>query len=189
MIAIGYVFAVIKIEIEGFKMELKNKKIVFLGDSITQGVGVSDISKTYWKKFEENDGAFVKGFGISGTRIAKQQKEYNKEYDENSFITRVGIMDEDADIVVVFGGTNDYGHGDAAMGNMEDRTDDTFYGALHNLYTELINKYPYSDIVVMTPCHRLEENRKYNKEGIRNIATLKDYVDAIKEVTRSLTTE
>ena len=93
-------------------------------------------------------------------------------------------MDEDADIVVVFGGTNDYGHGDAAMGNIEDRTDDTFYGALHNLYTELINKYPYSDIVVMTPCHRLEENRKYNKEGIRNIATLKDYVDAIKEVAQ-----
>lgn len=164
-------------------MELKNKKIVFLGDSITQGVGVSDLSNTYWKLFEKLDGCTVCGFGISGTRIAKQQVETtdNPSFDKY-FRSRVCELDADADIVVVFGGTNDYGHGDAAIGKMSDRTDDTFYGALHNLYLDLIKKYPNGQIVIMTPAHRLNEENYYNSRGLRTAGTLKDYVNIIIEV-------
>ncbi len=38
-------------------------------------------------------------------------------------------MDNDADIIIVFGGTNDFGNGDAPFGEMSDRTPYTFYGA------------------------------------------------------------
>jgi lysophospholipase L1-like esterase len=162
-------------------MDIKGKKMLFLGDSITQGAKVDDLNNLYWKRLEINDGCIVKGYGISGTRIAKQHnlKEGEKEM---YFRSRVPSMDEDADVVVVFGGVNDHGHGDAALGTFDDRCDDTFYGALHNLYTDLINKYPTAKIVVMTPCHRVNENGAYNSVGLRNVGTLKDYVDVIKRV-------
>ena len=35
-------------------------------------------------------------------------------------------MDSDADVVVVFGGTNDFGHGDAKLGTFESRDPYTF---------------------------------------------------------------
>jgi lysophospholipase L1-like esterase len=162
-------------------MDFSGKKINFLGDSITEGVGTSDIKYVYWKRFEENDGCIVRGYGISGTRIARQQKPVPD--DPNAYFgSRVESMDPDADIVVVFGGTNDYGHGDAAIGKMSDRTDDTFYGAMHKLCVDLINKYPKAQIVIMTPCHRLNEERVYNEYGARNVATLREYADIIREV-------
>lgn len=37
-------------------MELQGKKIVFLGDSITEGIGVKNPDNIYWKRFE-SDGA------------------------------------------------------------------------------------------------------------------------------------
>ena len=47
-------------------MELKGKKILFLGDSITEGSGVSDINDVYWKQLEKNTGAECVGYGIGG---------------------------------------------------------------------------------------------------------------------------
>ena len=162
-------------------MELKNKKMVFLGDSITEGVGVADKKNLYWKRFEQ-DGCEVHGYGIGGTRIAKQQTHFFADFDHPYFRTRVPAMEPDADIVVVFGGSNDYGHGDAALGTMEDRTDDTFYGALHLLFSDLIQKYPRAAIVVLTPMHRPDEHRVYNQINLRNQTNLEGYVNIIQTV-------
>ena len=163
-------------------MELNNKKILFLGDSITEGVGVSDLKYLYWKRLEA-EGCDVYGYGISGTRIARQVTiRINPWVDDRHYVTRLPQMEDTADVVVIFGGTNDYGHGDAALGCMDDRTDDTFYGALHNLYTACREKYPTATIVVMTPLHRLWENRVYNDFNFRNVGTLETYVNIIKEV-------
>ena len=51
-------------------MELKGKKIYFLGDSITEGVGASDTEHCYVSVFGKLSGAVVKNYGISATRIA-----------------------------------------------------------------------------------------------------------------------
>ena len=110
-------------------MELKNKKINFLGDSITEGHGTSAKDKIYWSLIGKNEGATVRGYGIGGTRFAKQTKPSENPLFDLDFCTRAVEMDPDADIVVVFGGTNDYGHGDAPIGTPADRTNDTFYGA------------------------------------------------------------
>ena len=92
-------------------------------------------------------------------------------------------MDPDADIVVIFGGTNDYGHGDAPIGSPSDRTPDTFYGALHTLYTSLIEKYPEAVIVILTPLHRcVEEDPRGEGRRTQAIGTLKEYVNIIREV-------
>ncbi len=163
-------------------MNIQNKKLLFLGDSITEGYGPQDIENVYWKRLERECGCTCVGYGISGTRIARQQKPSVDPREDLYFRSRVAEMEEDADVVVIFGGTNDYGHGDAALGNFMDRTDDTFYGALHNLYLDLIAKYPAAQLVVMTPLHRLEENRAYNGFGVRCVGSLGDYVDIIREV-------
>ena len=167
-------------------MDLQNKKIVFLGDSITQGVGVSTIENAYWNVVARRTGATCVGYGISGTRIARQRyPRPDVPIDFQHFATRVEQMDADADIVVVFGGTNDFGQGDAPFGTMNDREDDTFYGALHDLCQKLINRYPTAQLLFMTPLHRLSEDIVGTNElGLRLEHTLSDYTDAIIEVAR-----
>lgn len=165
-------------------MELKEKKIVFLGDSITEGVGVSSIDHVYWNLVGQRTGAQVYGYGIGGTRIAPNHLAgYDDYIDANWFGTRVEQMIPDADVVVIFGGTNDFGHGDAPMGTMKDRTNDTFYGACHMLMQQLIERYPHTQLIVMTPLHRIgEEMMPFNEAGVRRAGVLKDYVDAIRDI-------
>ena len=121
------------------KMNLKNKKINFLGDSITEGVGTSGQEHIYLNILRESVGlAEARNYGISGTRYAIQKGTKSRPKDDyvdvNSFSERFDKMEDDADIIVVFGGTNDYGHGDAPLGKFSDCTPDTFYGACHYLY-------------------------------------------------------
>lgn len=166
-------------------MELKDKKILFLGDSITAGGGATAISESYWKQLERNTGAVCIGYGIGGTRIAKQLNVDDFEKSGN-FCTRADSMEEDADIIVVFGGTNDYGHGDAPFGKLDDDTVDTFCGAVNVLIKKLINKYPDSTIVFMTPTHRIDETgRIFNERNVRIDFDLEDYADAISEICKN----
>lgn len=165
-------------------MKLEGKTINFLGDSITEGAGATSPDYFYWKQIADKTGAICNGYGISGTRIAKQKVKDDAAWDDGdkSFNTRVDAMDKNADIVIVFGGTNDYGHGDAAMGDINSEDEYTFYGAMNKLCENLIIKFPTSKIVFMTPMHRTDENNVFNERGLRNVAGLSGYVDAIKEV-------
>lgn len=162
-------------------MNLQNKTVFFLGDSITEGVGVSAPEKNYVSVFAELSHAVVGNYGISGTRIAKQRKPSENPAWDQDFLSRVEQMEDGADVIVVFGGTNDFGHGDAEFGDFNSRSEHTFYGALHILCQKLINKYPQAEIVFMTPLHRRNELETVNEFG-RNRMLLVRYVDAIIEV-------
>lgn len=122
-------------------------------------------------------------YGIGGTRIARQSKPSAEERWDKDFCSRVSAMQNGADAVVVFGGTNDYGHGDAPIGSMNDRTPDAFYGALHTLYSSLIEKYIGAPIVVITPLHRINENSPLG-DGYKETAVgpLSFFVKIIREV-------
>ena len=157
-------------------MELRDKTILFLGDSITEGHGTSGPDKTFWGLLAAREEAHCVNYGIGGTRIARQPHSTDEGWDRD-FCQRVDGMQSTADAVVVFGGTNDFGHGDAPFGTVADRTPDTFYGALHTLYTSLLTRYPAATIVVMTPLHRDGENQP--RPGVRPLC---DYVAAIREV-------
>ena len=165
-------------------MELKGCKINLLGDSITFGVGTSAPEKRFGDLIAAQYGAIVRNYGISGTRIARQHTPTVSCPDfDRHFVSRVPEMDADADVIVIFGGTNDFGHGDAPIGTMSDREDTTFYGGLHALYTALIEKYPAARIVVLTPTHRLnEDNPRGDGKKPQDVATLKEYVAIIREV-------
>ena len=167
-------------------MELKGLKINFLGDSITQGVGASSEDTVYHAVLKREAGlAEARNYGISATRFALQKGTVNRPKDDyvdvNSFCERFDKMDDDADVVVVFGGTNDYGHGDAPIGCFEDRTPDTFYGACHYLFSGLVRKYLGKPIVIMTPLHRINELKIPEVKLPGDYGILKDYVNIIRE--------
>ena len=165
-------------------MKLEGLKINFLGDSITEGALVADRNNIYWNRLKRDCGlAEARGYGIGGTRFAKQSRPSENPRWDLDFCTRLHEMDDDADVVVIFGGTNDFGHGDAPLGCMSDRTPDTFYGACHTLLEGAINKYPQATIVIMTPLHRgNEDNPRGDGNKPCDVAPLSVYVGIIREV-------
>lgn len=161
-------------------MKLNGKTVCFLGDSITEGAGASKKENCYVSLFAAaHPEATVCNFGIGGTRIAKQTAPSENLRWDLDFVSRVAEMPEHADLVCVFGGTNDFGHGDARFGHFGDKTNDTFCGALYALSMELINKYPTARIVFFTPLHRsTKPEPRYKGDGFWS---LDDYAAAIRE--------
>ena len=135
-------------------MELKGKIIDFLGDSITEGVGVTDQNNRYdnviHRRFEL---AAHYNYGIGGTRLAHQSVPSEIPRYDLCFCGRAYLLDQSADLIVVYGGVNDYIHGDAYFGTMEDRTPTTFCGAVYFLMNFLKTNYEGKQIVFMTPAH------------------------------------
>jgi len=163
-------------------MELSGKKINFLGDSITEGCCASSFQLGYTEVLKKTALlAEARNYGIGGTRIARQHTASQEEKYDLDFCGRIGMMDPDADIVIVFGGTNDHGHGDAPMGSPTDRTPETFIGACHYLWTALLAKYPGKTIVALTPLHRVGENTPKEDGGW----ILKDYASVIRNTAIS----
>lgn len=166
----------------GRKMELKGKTINFLGDSITQGVGTTEPDKVFHQIILREYGlAHANNYGISGTRMARQTapSRWDTKFDLD-FVLRAEVMDKDADAVVVFGGTNDYGHGDAHFGNSDDTDVYTFCGAVNSLITKLREKHPNAEIVFMTPLHRTDENEKTAPD----MKMLEEYVEALRAICK-----
>ena len=138
-------------------MKLQGATINFLGDSITEGVGASSVSKRYTDVLEREFGLLkANNYGVGGSRIARQTVMTDAPHDRD-FCMRMFEMDKDADAVVVFGGTNDYGHGDAPLGTPNDRTPATFWGACHYLMDNLLTMYTGKPIAILTPLRRDNE--------------------------------
>ena len=161
----------------------ENVKICFLGDSITEGAGASCRENCFVSVFGRKTGAVVKNFGIGGTRIARKETPSNNPKYDQCFLDRVDQLDEDADAVVVFGGTNDFGHGNGKLGTPSDPATEeyTFYGAMRSLCLRLIRRYPTKPIVFLTPLHRKSEDATVNEIKIP-CRPLCDYVAVIREV-------
>ncbi len=157
-------------------MELNGLRINFLGDSITAGAKASDRDRLdYVHLISAKTGAVCRNYGVGGTRISRQEKPDLEHPRRNlDFCYRAKIMHPLADVVFIFGGTNDYGSGTAELGTDTDRTPYTFYGALHYLYSIIKERYPGVRVIVATPIKRAVVEKKYRK--------LRDYVDAVIKV-------
>lgn len=151
----------------------KGKKWNAVGDSITEGPNYLRFT-AYPTYISREKGIDMQNYGISGSTIAINSKAPGKP----SFIERYSSMRQ-ADLITIFGGTNDYGH-NTPLGDFSSRDNTNFYGALHNLIIGLYAKYPDSRFAFFTPL--ISENSK--KNGANALGhSLKDYVNAIKEVT------
>ena len=168
-------------------MELKGKRIAFLGDSITEGSGVADLSNRYDNRLKETCGlAAVYNYGIGGTRLAHQSKPSEKPRHDLCFCGRAYNIDPDADAIVVFGGTNDYGHGDAPFGTLSDSTPATYCGAVRFLMKLLRELFPDKPVLFLAPCRRNGDEGVYTLHQANNphARPLLAYVDVIKTVAK-----
>ena len=136
-------------------MNLQGKIIDFLGDSITEGVGVADCENNRYDHIllRECGLAATYNYGIGGTRIAHQSVPSEKPRHDLCFCGRAYDLNRDADIVVVYGGINDYIHGDAPFGTMGDKTPASFCGGVWFLMHLLRENFKDRTIVFMTPAH------------------------------------
>ncbi len=168
-------------------MNLKGLTITFLGDSITEGCCVEKLENRYDNIMLRNyDLKAVYNYGIGGTRLAHQTiPSSNPRYDL-CFCGRAHTLNKDSDIIVVYGGVNDYIHGDAPIGKESDITPATFYGAVNYLMNYLKTDFSNQTIVFMTPAHCYFENvsdkeisHSPNKKN--DALPLKGYVDIIEK--------
>ena len=134
-------------------MQLEGKIIDFLGDSITEGAGVADRANNRYDNILRRTChlAATHNYGIGGTRLAHQRTPSDKPRHDLCFCGRAYDLDRSADIIVVYGGINDFLHGDAPIGQWGDKTPATFYGAVYFLMNLLRTQYAEKTVVFMTP--------------------------------------
>lgn len=154
-----------------------NLTINFLGDSITEGAWATEPKYNFVSRVGEKLGCKVNNYGISGTRIAMQTVPSANPVFDKDFLTRAKEM-SDADIVFVFGGTNDYGHGDSEIGDLTSLDSHTFCGAVRNLATYLCERYGKRNVCFILPLHRYDEDNPRGEFGAQTKLrpSLKEYV-------------
>ncbi len=168
-------------------MILQGFKVNFLGDSITEGVGVADVANC---RYDNRLAVMcqlsaVNNYGIGGTRLAHQVHPSEKPRHDLCFCGRAYDMDTSADMVIVYGGINDFLHGDAPFGQMGDTTPATFCGAVFFLMHYLRENYGRKPIVFMTPArcyfHREVDDLTPSCSSGKPLLA---YVDAILETAK-----
>lgn len=169
-------------------MDLKGKIIDFLGDSITEGVGVENCETGRYDNIMKSKCGLkaVFNYGIGGTRLAHQTKPSENPRFDLCFCGRAYDLSKEADIIVVYGGVNDYIHGDAPFGNSGDKTPATFHGAVYFIMNLLCELYPNTEIIFMTPAHCCYDIIDETKPSVRpqkrsDARPLCEYVKVIEE--------
>lgn len=166
---------------------ISGKKICFLGDSITaQGLYVSS--------FVGITGCIAQNYGVSGCHLSQINAE-----DNNACSVRYANMADDASGVIVFAGTNDFGHTNTApFGDFSDGYQPgvyTFFSGLHKLCKGLSEKYRGRPVAIVTPVHHggSVDTPEYSISSGGVITkltnpttgkTFEEYVNAIDEVAK-----
>lgn len=157
---------------------------VFVGDSITYGASTTKTYHAYLKETMQLGTVTPKG--ISGSCYSAKS-DYGAS--NTPLINRYQDIPQNQDLIVIFMGTNDYGH-ETPLGAPEDSSDVSFYGALNAILPAVKAAHPNSQLVVMTPLHRYGfgtsriTGEAFTYDNLPNgvNAKLSDYIDAIKTV-------
>lgn len=170
-----------------FSFASKVKKIACLGDSITEGVNANGWQwHRYIDQWCKNNGieTTVVNLGIGGTSVCTSSYVTDTL---QPFVNRLDTIPTDADVVVVFGGTNDWGN-NATLGTIDDTGTSTFYGAYKHILEWLAINRPNAKVMTMTPLKRYYRgggtvwvNAQTTPNNKGNL--LQDYVRAVKEVS------
>ena len=154
----------------------KNKKIAFLGDSITLGKGGNVLGQDQYFGFDDYMEEMLEigekvNVGSGGSTIGK----YN---DDSCFERRAkDKIEKDTDIIIVMGGINDYINGKKYFGEMRNLTDgETYCGAVDKLFYTLHERWD-ADVFVVTP-YGLEIEKEGKDKGIE----FSEYIDAQTEL-------
>ena len=139
----------------------RGKRVAFIGDSITEGVGSE---KAYHEYLAEWLGMEALNYGVNGAQTDAMR----------GFAQRLRREHQDVNAIFVLGGTNDFNHGlpmgeffatryDTVNHNGETvvrakrewvMDEKTFCGRLNLLMSEIKRGFPQAQVVLMTPLHR-----------------------------------
>lgn len=162
----------------------QTKTIAFLGDSITAGSGTNTIYHMYigsrfgWtcKNYGYGGSGYSRSYtGTSGrmgtgdTGMGVAITNDNKII-PNDFLSRIASVDTNIDALVIFGGTNDWAHGDEI-------SVETFRTAVNNVFAYAQTNFGRIPIIVLLPIHRGNDSTPNSTTE----KTLKEYCDIIKE--------
>lgn len=135
------------------------------GDSITDNFR----SDNYVALISKSHGAIPRNYGLSGRTIASRPAQ-DPQYPPA--VTDYVNMNNNADIITIFCGTNDYGN-QLELGTINSTVKTEFYGALNILALGLIEKFPGKKIAFITPMQR---------RGPSLAVPLSTYANAVKEI-------
>ena len=156
------------------------KKWVTLGDSITARNHYQEMYNEVLKC------RTVVNYGVGGTCIAKKNAN-----DTSAMCVRYANMDDDADLVTVWGGVNDFGGGQFGytpgipMGDINSTELTTFYGAMKALVAGLQAKYLTAKIAfIITPPINGSKPMQYSGNNRANSQGhyLREYCEVVKEI-------
>ena len=150
------------------------KKLVTLGDSIVNGGLTSHLKSAL-------NCADAVNYGRDGSRIARLPDQETASI-PLPISERYVDMDDDADLIVVSCGTNDF-RGNCPVGTVDDADNTTLLGALKILCDGLIDKYGTDKTIIFcTPTKRNDGNSE-NTNGL----TLGEFSDEIKNYIENYT--
>lgn len=155
----------------------KGKKICAYGDSVTE--------QNKWQSFVSsyfNCSFYNKGVG--GATVT----QVNSSTNHMSGDTRIETIPTDSDVILVFGGHNDWSYASIAMGDI--KTDalsesTSFKSAFGLMLKKIQARCPNAKIITMTPVGGRTEEESVNQDKqfyIRNLC-MTDFANAVKEVS------
>ena len=154
--------------------------LVVLGDSITRGTftGEGDwcplsLAQPPFAELVGKQLGFdvVHNYGTNGISVSE-----TTALEEGYCLCKWIDQAEQGDVLIVAGGTNDYGNeGGVELGKEADRTDVSFLGALYVLFEKIAQRYTPQSVYILTPLRREGEDVP-NEKGY----VLSQYRDAIR---------
>lgn len=143
------------------------KKWIVFGDSLTEYNGRT--TKHYFDYIRDKTGINISNFGLSGTG-------YMRRYDEgNAFYQRVEDIDEDFDVITIFGSGNDLSLM-SSLGDPDDTETNTICGCINTTIDKLFAKYPLANLGIVTPTPWATP---------RNSDPMEQYSNAIVEICKN----
>lgn len=149
-------------------------KVLVIGDSISADY-YGNYSK--WVTMLIEEGFFPLDTTNSSIHATGFVAKYNNE--DNSFITRLENIEnkEDFELVIIFGGINDYIQS-VPMGENETDAQIYFIPAVNLFFEKLINSFSKARIAVLLPLHTYQTWE--NSKGLKQ----EEYIEYIKSVSK-----
>lgn len=161
----------------------KGKKIATFGDSITQ-------LNTWQPYLEKYFGCEVVNCGVGGSRVADYPVGERSDYMCGD--NRINTIPSDVDVILVFGGHNDFSI-TTPFGEItqwwtlsDENSKSEFYSAYALMLKKLIKKFPNAKIITMSCVGGRTSSDHENEDGqwyLRNYC-MEDYAEAVKRISR-----
>lgn len=159
--------------------EVKNKSIVFYGDSITARHGLKGFEKDYIQLLQEEFGFYYSNQAVGGATWTDVPPSTNNIFRQ---LRNSTALYRDADYVSIFLGTNDFGL-NRSIGDKNDTDVKTIYGAINTVFNTIIDANPDVKFMLITSLNRYDfTDSNLNDNGLTNGAgyTIEDLRNVIR---------